>query len=186
MSRDIHEDVVTNSQSDHVRPFIAGEFDYPDGMVYVTSLPFNITVDEHVYMGVHVMGGISEVKEGGELKSYGIKAELTGVPSSFAIYLINQKIQGRSAVIKLGLVDEKDQIIGNLVTIFAGRMDTQDCSIGATMTSVQVAIESILIDWERARVRRYTDVDQRARFPDDLGLQFVGAVANMELKWGRT
>ena len=69
-----------------------------------------------------------------------------------------------------------------IVTV--GRMDTQDVLAGST-TAVVVSCESIQVDWERARVRRCTDVDHRARHPADGFFRYVAAMENINLSWGR-
>jgi hypothetical protein len=51
--------------------------------------------------------------------------------------------------------------------------------------SVVKNLESRLVDWERARVRRYNDADQQAEYPGDLGLQFVEQMVEKQLIWGR-
>ena len=52
-------------------------------------------------------------------------------------------------------------------------------------TSVSIAGESAMIDWQRPRLRRFTDADQKAVYPNDRGLEHVAEVANKELVWGR-
>jgi hypothetical protein len=43
----------------------------------------------------------------------------------------------------------------------------------------------VLVDWERARVRRCTDVDHRTRYPTDGFFKYVAALENQTLAWGR-
>jgi hypothetical protein len=169
---------------DVVRPFLTIEMDYPDGMVRASTLQETVVIDGLTYYGMGVVGSLSPLQEGSENRSYGVTASLTGVPGNFFAYLKSQDVQGRAATIKVGFMNHAFEIVGALVTIFVGRMDTQDFSAGKE-TSVEVAIESLLIDWERARVRRYTDVDQQAVYPGDRGFEFVSALQNMDLVWGR-
>jgi hypothetical protein len=44
----------------------------------------------------------------------------------------------------------------------------------------------LMIDWERPRMRRFTDADQKAHHPGDRGLEHVAEVASKEVVWGRT
>lgn len=183
-SRSISTATQAAAQADHVRLVTLMDLDYPDGPVRVCSLQGNLVVGGNTYYGMGAAGELSAVTEGAENKSYGITASLTGVPNSFAKYLIGQDVQGRSATIRLGLLSPSDKLIGDWVTIFVGRMDAQDIQVGAT-TAVTVSIESLLIDWERARVRRYTDVDQQTAYPGDRGLEYISALQNLTLKWGK-
>lgn len=168
-----------------VRPFMAAFLDYPDGPVRVTSLPAGTTLalDGAEWHGTGVMGQISALEEGTENRSYGFTLQLSGIPGDWGTYLRAQDVQGRRVRVYLGAVDEAYRVIGVQV-IKVGRMDTQDVQAGAT-TAVLVTCEDILIDWERARVRRCTDVDHQARHPGDGFFKFTAALENLSLPWGR-
>ena len=40
------------------------------------------------------------------------------------------------------------------------------------------------IDWERSRIRRYTNQDQQQKFSGDKGLEFIQELQEKELFWG--
>jgi hypothetical protein len=183
MSRDLDTATAAHSQGAVVRPVLLVELDYPDGMVRCCSADQSITWSGQTYLAVGAMGAVSAVQEGTEAQSYGVTLSLSGVPGRWGRYLIDQQVQGRSAVIRLAFLNAGCQLIGEPLPVFVGRMDTQDISVGED-TSVQVALESLLVDWERNCSRRYTDVDQRARCPTDRGLEYVAATANAEFHWG--
>jgi hypothetical protein len=63
-------------------------------------------------------------------------------------------------------------------------MDTCDLEIGETAT-ITLTIQNRLADWERPRLRRYTDEDQQSVYDGDLGLQFVAQMAEKTIYWGR-
>lgn len=184
MSRTANTDAIAAGQGDVVRPFLVVELDYPDGPVRTTSLQQTIALDGHTYYGMGVMGQVGDVQEGSESKSFGLVVSVSGVPGDFSAYLQAQDVQGRRAVIRLGFLDGGNQVVGELITVFVGVMDTQDLKVGDT-TSIEVAIESLLIDWERARVRYYTDADQQAEYPGDRGFEYVSSLQNLTLKWGK-
>ncbi len=50
--------------------------------------------------------------------------------------------------------------------------------------TIVVTAESRLIDWNRPRIRRYTDGDQQERFSGDLGFQFMSDASEKEINWG--
>jgi len=43
-----------------------------------------------------------------------------------------------------------------------------------------------MIAFERPYVRRYTDEDQKIEHPTDKGFEFVAAIQDLELVWGRS
>ena len=183
--RGLHPAVEETILSPLVRPFLVLDADYPDGPVRATTLDRNVVIDGEMYWNTNVLGSVSGLTEGAEQQSYATTVALSGVPGNFMRYLASQKVQGRLAKIRLGFINKDFEVIGELVTIFVGRMDTQDVSAGKT-TGVAVTVQSLLVDWERARVRRFTDADQQVRYPGDRGLEYVAAVADMTILWGRS
>ena len=59
-----------------------------------------------------------------------------------------------------------------------------DVQLGKTAT-VQLSIQSRLVDWDKARIRRYTNEDQQNFFSGDKGLEFVSQMVEKDLVWGR-
>lgn len=172
-----------------VLPFSAVEMNYPDGPVRVTSLDRNITLTSHItnepatFFGIGLMGAISDIQDGSENKSYGASLTLSGIPDSFAQYLREQDPHGRPVWIMMGVVDPAYNVL-MVHQIARMNMDTQDVAI-AEQLGVTVQCESAAVDWERSRVRRCTDADHRARYPNDGFFKFVAALENANFSWGR-
>ena len=82
----------------------------------------------------------------------------------------------------LAFLDDDYQIIEDPMLAFRGRIDTQDISLGKE-ANIAVNIESRLIDWERPRVRRYTNEDQQDLHSGDKGLEFVSQMVEKEITW---
>ena len=64
-------------------------------------------------------------------------------------------------------------------------MDTMVIADEAETASLSITLENRLVDFERARVRRYTSEDQKIDFPNDKGLEFVADLQEKEILWGR-
>ena len=185
MTRPAAPGFVAAAMAPTVRPFYAAELLYPDGPVRLCSLPQGLTVliDGQTYHGTGVMGRVTQLEEGSENRSYGFALDLSGIPGNWAEYLRGQDVQGGLVTIRMGLCDDQWRVIGSEV-ITVGRMDTQDVQAGAE-TWVRVNCEGPNVDWERARVRRATDIDQQQRHPGDQFFKFVAAMENLTIPWGR-
>lgn len=182
MTRSLDTALLGAVKSPHVLPFMAAELMYPDGPVRVSSLPVAKVIDGQTYHGAGVMGEISELEEGSENRSYGFSLTVSGIPGDWADYLKSQDVQGRLVTIRLGFCDANYSIIGSKI-ITVGRMDAQDVEVGER-TAIVVSCESIAVDWERARIRRCTDADQRSQHAGDTFFKYVAALQNMSLEWG--
>ena len=64
-------------------------------------------------------------------------------------------------------------------------MDKMNIEEGPESSAIAVYVESRLIDLKRARTRRYTTESQKARFPQDLGFDFVEDLQQKKFTWGR-
>ena len=153
------------------------------GTLYLTTAAHNVTWDGQTWFGVGRIGEIEPIKEGIESQMYGIRMSLSALPVYMVAAALGESYQGKPVTIWQGLVSG-----GALVAdpILAGRyrLDTMEIALGETAT-VQLTAESRLVDWSRPRIRRYNDADQRARYPDDIGMQYVEQVIEKELIWGR-
>jgi len=65
------------------------------------------------------------------------------------------------------------------------RLDTMQITDGGETCTLAVAAENKLVILQRAKEARYTDEDQKARYPDDRGLEFVSGLQDREIVWGR-
>lgn len=184
MSRDLDTATDAAAAAAHVIPYLLVELDYESGPVRCASTPFDVAYLGDTYLGVGRLGQISAIQEGPEMRSYGISLQMSGIPASYFEEMIAERFQDRACRVWLGFLDTGHRPSGSPVQLFGGRMDVVSLERGETIT-VTLTAESRLVDWERPRVRRYTDQDQQRAFPDDLGLQYVQATTDMELVWGR-
>lgn len=166
----------------HVRPFMAVLLDYPAGPVRLTSLPHGNTliIDNEEWLATGELGQMSAIESGTELRSYGFTLTLSGIPGNWGAYLRGQDVLGRRVRVYLGAVNERYEVLA-VKCIKTGRMDAQDVATGDT-TTVNLTCEDVMVDWERARTRRMTDVDHRTRHPSDGFFKFMAAMENLTLR----
>lgn len=184
MTRTLDSALLAAVRSDHLRPFNVVTLDYPLGVVRATSLPVNVVIDGQLHYGCGLVGELSEITEGGENRSYGFSATLSGIPNSFLLYLRNQDPHGRPATVSLGLCNAAYQLLAPPRPIKTGFIDFQTITVAAS-ASVTVACEDGNVDWARARVRRWTHEDQQAAYSGDLYFDSIAAMQNINLRWGR-
>lgn len=136
------------------------------------------------YIGVGNFGGITAVEESSDIRPYGVKLTLSGIPTEMISQAIGEHYQGRDARLYLALLNDQHQVVNDPVLIWRGRMDHMDVEMGEQAV-ISLNCEGRLADWDRPRVRRYNDADQKSRYPGDRGLEFVAAAAEKELFWGQ-
>ena len=76
-------------------------------------------------------------------------------------------------------------IMADPFKVFEGRLDTTEIDDEGETSRIALKYESRLIDLDRRRERRYTSEDQHLDFPADRGFEYVPAIQDMPIFWGR-
>lgn len=170
-------------QAETVSRTVAVEMDFPSGMVRVNGSPTDFQILGNTYLGIGGLGAISTAEESAELRAYGLTLALSGVPRDMVAVALGQAYQGRRVTVWEVLFNTTSwAVLADPVIVFRGRMDTMDVKLGE-MATIVVKAENRLADWERPRIRRYTNEDQQQAFPGDQGFRFVSATAEKEIIW---
>jgi hypothetical protein len=182
MTRGLTAATLAATGAEVVRRTMAVDLDFASGPVRYVSLPADITIAGATFLGVGALGSVAVVEEGADLRSYGLVVSLTGIPRDMVALALLQSYQGRRGTVWEVPLDANWQPVADPTVIFRGRMDQMDVTLGET-ASVRVRLENRLTDWDRPRVRRFTDEDQRAAHPTDRFFEFVSATAEKDLIW---
>lgn len=162
---------------------VAIELDFPSGFVRINGSPADIVLGGNTFLGVGGLGAITTIEESAELRSFDLSVQLSGIPRDSIALALAEAYQGRrGSVWEVPLSPTTYQPLADPILFFRGRMDQLDIRIGDTAT-VSVRLQNRLADWDRPKLRRYTDEDQRRVHPGDLGLRFVAATVEKQLLW---
>lgn len=139
-----------------------------------------------VFTGAGSLLALSEIEDGVDLMAAGASVTLSGIPLALVQTCIADVRQGMPGRIYLALLDEFGRVIDNTpALLFEGRVDVPEIHDDADTCVITLTYESRLIDLNRSRLFRYTDEDQKAVFPGDRAFEFVTAIQDVEITWGR-
>lgn len=169
----------------HFPMLVLVELDFADGFVRCCNAGYTFNWNGYDWLGLGTLGKIEAVSEGLALQMYGCALTLSGVPTELIAESFSYTYQGRSATMWIAPLTSDYAFIADPVVVFKGRMDTMDIALGETAT-ITLSVESRLVDWERPRIRRFNDEDQRSEFPTDRGFRYVDQMVQKDLKWGRS
>lgn len=184
MSRDMAPELAGAAGAPVVYPVLLMEFDFNPEIVALWTGLGNLAWENRMFSGAGDLIGISAIEETAEVRAASTTISLSGVPGAVVDAALDVDYQGYPVTIWLALLNEAGAILGEPLQVLAGRMDTLSYSEGETAT-LSLTVENQLVDLGRPRVRRYTDADQQAEYPGDLGLQFVTSLIEKEITWGR-
>ena len=189
MSRTLTSGMLAVTTADVVRPayFVRMVFDSGESPneLNIWSGVGDLTYGGNTYTGVGDLLSISDIRETSDISATGINVVLAGIKSSFIVIAKDHEYQGRPLSVSLGAFDSVGALIADPVIVFSGFMDTMVIAENGEYSTINVSVENKLIAFERSKVRRYTAEDQKIDYPTDKGFEFVTAIVQKEIIWGR-
>jgi len=176
-------DAITTAEV--VRPILLVECDFDTAPLYLWNGVGNLSYDSKTYVGAGNLLSVGGISESTDLVANGTTVSLTGVNNQLAAIARDEDYQGRELVIKLGAMDESGDVIADPVPLFNGFMDVMSINEGGEYSTITVSVENRLIRFDMPKQGRYTDQDQKMRYPDDRGLDMVSSIQQLDIVWGR-
>jgi len=181
MSRDITTPVLDALNDAVIQPFFAVDLDLDSGSLYLWSGYGDLVIGSKTYLGAGQLLNISSIAETTEMEAKGATISMSGIPASFLSLALDEPYQGRECRIYFGITSDPSAY----VEVFSGELDQMNIEEQAEAASISVTAENVLVKLERPVVRRFTNEDQKSRFPNDRGLEFVASLQDKEIFWGR-
>ena len=207
MARDIFPTLLQALEAPEITPFFAVDLMFGSSPLYMWSGYGDFVREDtgNTYLGAGQLLNISTVEETTEIQAVGANFTLSGIPSSFLSLALQEPYQGRECRIYFGVLidgslatqglDTITTQFGDLIVlqsgtqgfleIFSGEMDQMNIVEAADTATISVSAENALIKLERPVVRRLTNTDQKSRYPNDKGLEYVAGLQDKEIFWGR-
>ena len=190
MARGITSAMTSLALGGEVKPLLLVEalFDSnaPSSYIYLWNGIGDLSHDSKTYIGAGDLLSISTIQESVELQANGVTLQLAGVGDPLLSKAKTENYQGREVNIKLGGFDASNSIIADPVIVFSGFMDTMTITDDGQIGTISLTVENRLIEFEKARVRRLTDNDQRIDYPNDDGLEYVSQIQEKAIVWGNS
>lgn len=187
MARNLHSDLNTAVQQDEVHPAILAKVNTTGGDVRVWTGIGDLTYNAETYTGTGTFLGVSPNSERTDLSASGVTLSLSGIPSDLVSAALGQVQQGRSCQVWMALLNTSTgALINNPYELFAGFSDVTVLSEGAETSTISIQSENRLVDLERARIRRYTNEDQKSEHSGDKGFEFVPSLQDKVIVFGKS
>ena len=173
MSRDIHADVITATQSEQLRPCHLGKFEFKDETLYFNTSPVDITFKNQTYYAVGNMGSVGDITETDELSTSSLDVQLNMINDDIRSYASKLEYANRPATIYRAYLDTSYNLIGEPLVLFYGAMDNVTFNERGNESVLSLTIADHLIDWARTKNGRYTGEEQKLVDSTDTGLDHL-------------
>ena len=168
-----------------VRPIFLIEMQFDSAPVYLWNGFGDLSWDSKTWLGAGQVLNISEVQESYDLRASGFTVSLSGLQIDRLDDAINEDYQNRKVFVRQGFLDDDGNLVADPYILISGRMDVMTISEEGETSVIQISVENRLIDFERSRRRTYTDQDQKLDYPNDKGFEYVAAIQDIALDWGK-
>ena len=189
MARNLTSAFDTAIQQDEVHPVMIVKVNTSGGDVRVWSGIGNLAYDSETYIGTGTFGGVSTQSERVDLSATGVTLSLSGIPSDLVSTALGQIQQGRLCQVWMALLNTSTgALIADPYELFAGFSDVTILTEQADTATIAIQAENRLVDLERARIRRYTDEDQKSDSANsgDKGFEFVPGLQDKIIIFGKS
>jgi hypothetical protein len=173
------------AQSKSLRPIILIDMMFTTSPLYVWNGSGTLVHSSNDYTGVGDLIGIGAISEKTDLTATGVTITLAGIKQSLLSIALAEPYQNREVTIYLGAINDSGDLVASPVVMFDGRMDVMNIQDDGSTATITVQCESKLIQLDRVFVRRYTAEDQKIDHPTDKGFEYVTAIVEKEIIWGR-
>ena len=180
MSRTVSAAILTALAQPEVQPFYAIEFNFDTAPLYFWTGYGGRVIEGNNYLGTGNLLTIGGLEEAADLSAKSVTITLSGVPSDIVSLALSEPYQRRTCRILFGV-----QNVDAIVEVFSGVMNTMTIQDSGETSTIELLVESKLVELERAKIRRYTHESQQARYPNDSFFSYVTALQDKDVIWGR-
>ena len=155
----------------------------------------NITISGNTVYGLGRMGSVSAVEQPVNGAAPQVSISLSGLTTEVLLATISaeSEVKGRACELRMAVWNTSGTHLGD-IPILTGIMDRMVYSTSVSReddkgTAVQMHTVSVTLESRLASRRlsptnaTYTQADQAARYPSDLGLQFAGTLQFKNYRW---
>lgn len=157
---------------------------FSTGAIALNSSTWNLEWSGVTYQGAAGLGSISQITDKpGEVQ--GIQLDIAGGPASNISLALDDAdiVQGTVLTLRTAIMDGTTFQVLDAPIDWVGRLDTMSIVEDGEQAAVRVTAESRAVDLLRGNAASYSDGDQRARFPGDLGFEFVVSGVDKKIVW---
>jgi hypothetical protein len=148
--------------------------------VYAWSGPGPLVWNGNTFLGVGSLGKISPIQEGVGVQASGCTVELSGIDPILFNECMTDIQLGATARIWKGQW-QNGALLGTPYQIFRGQVDQPHVHFDPDDMTISLALESRIVNLQRASGRRYTSADQRLQYPTDNGFSWIPQLNDLAL-----
>jgi hypothetical protein len=180
MSRTVPAALLTALAQPEVQPFYAVEMAFDSGTVRLWTGYGDRTINSETYTGSGNLLNIEGLGEVADLSAKAITISLGGIAGELVSLALQEPYQRRRCRVYFGAIN-----VADVVEVFTGSLNTMQIEDSGESSTISVTVDSKLVETEKASNLRYTSESQKSRYAGDTFFDYVSAIQDAEIVWGR-
>ena len=148
----------------------------------LTTLNTSYTYEGEEFIGLGALGSVTMPQGDGQLSPKQYEITLSGISDEVLEAVTQLSYLNNRATCWQIFFDEDGVQLGDPMIAWRGLTDAINFQYGERST-VSISVRDRLVDWERAKVERYTNGDQISKYPNDRFFEFISQVATKDANW---
>ena len=140
----------------------------------------NVQGSDQTFTGTGGLLSIGGLEETGDLSAKSVTLTLSGIPSTIISLALQEPYQRRACRIYFGV-----ESVSDVVEIFTGKMNTMRILDSEDTATIELTVESKLVELERSSNWRYNDENHQSRNSGDSFFSYVQSIQDAQIPWGR-
>lgn len=185
MPRQLDPTMAAALATNAIQPFMAAALTFASKTVYCWSGVGTLVISGQTYEGIGSLAKVGTIQEAADSNSnaYGTTVTLSGIDPDLLQESMTDCQPGAAAMIWFGLL-ANGVILGTPYLVFSGTMDQPTITWNENTISITLALETKILDLQRARNSRYTQAEQARLYPSDIAFQWVPGLQDTQILWG--
>ena len=180
MSRTVPTAILNALAESEVEQFFAVELLFDTAPVRLWTGYGDRTIDGNTYTGAGELLNIQGLEEVADLSAKALTLVLSGASAELVSLALQEPYQRRKARVLYGVTSVDDY-----VEVFTGKMNRMTIEDSAESGQISLIVDSKLVELDRSSNRRYTSESHKSRHPGDKFFDYVAAIQDAEIVWGR-
>ena len=181
MTRLIDDATVLAMQEGVSRPVVLVKIATPLIDILMTSSMQDINFGGDTYT-YGTLGNISTISETDDIKDSSITLAFSAIDPATIAAIASPDFVNSLVSVRIMFFDNDWQSVGDGLLYFEGGASSQNIALGVS-AEITVNCKSKLSTLSRPRSERYSDQDQQAKYPGDLGMQYATTVSSKDIVW---
>ena len=181
MSRLVDNGTIRAMSKGSYRPIVLVEIVTPSLNIRLVSNSQDVVYNGNTYTA-GLLGGISEITESTDLNNAQISLIVSGVEPSIKAAVVAPDFINSKITVRVQFFDENWKTPGDGLIYFVGSAASQNIASSAN-SEITISCKNRIATLSRPRSERYSDQEQQAQHPGDLGMQYATELASRQIIW---